>query len=72
MQAPAAAVERVVAQWGTAEPDGDDACVLRMSVDELHWPVLVLAAVGAEFEVESPPELTVQLMSIGELFRKAN
>jgi hypothetical protein len=43
-----------------------------MSVDELHWPVLVLAAVGAEFEVESPPELTVHLMSIGELFRKAS
>ena len=71
VHAPAAVVARVVTQWGSAEPDGDAACVLRMSVDELHWPALVLAAVGADFQIESPVELTEHLRSVGALFRRA-
>ena len=32
--------------------------MLTMNVDSLEWPVMVLAEVDADFEVESPPELT--------------
>jgi hypothetical protein len=28
-----------------------------MSVDDLSWPVMVLGALGADFDVESPPEM---------------
>ena len=31
--------------------------MLTMNVDSLEWPVMVLANLEADFEVESPPEL---------------
>ena len=52
-----------VGHWGVVEPDSYG-CVLTMNVDSLQWPVMVLSQVDAEFEVDSPPELT-------ELFRAA-
>jgi predicted DNA-binding transcriptional regulator YafY len=61
-------VARVVAQWGTVEPAGDGSSLLRMSVDELEWPAMVLGAVGADFEVIEPVELRDHLRSVGELF----
>jgi predicted DNA-binding transcriptional regulator YafY len=72
VQAPAAGVRRVVSRWGTVDPVGEQACVLRMNVDELHWPVLVLAALGATFEVESPNELREHLRGLGELFLRSS
>jgi predicted DNA-binding transcriptional regulator YafY len=65
--APAAEVARVVTPWGTVEPDGEASCTLRMSVDDLQWPVMVLGAVGADFEVVEPAELRDRLRSVGEL-----
>ena len=51
-------VARAVGRWGTAEPDATGGgCVLTMNVDSLEWPVLVLAQLEADFEVEGPPEL---------------
>ncbi|HEY8472858.1 MAG TPA: YafY family protein [Natronosporangium sp.] len=70
--APAATVERVVGQWGTVEPDGDGSSVLRMSVDYLEWPALVLGSVGADFQVVQPPELRDHLRAVGELFLRAS
>jgi predicted DNA-binding transcriptional regulator YafY len=64
-------VERVVGRWGTVEPVDDACCVLRMNVDSLEWPTLVLASVGAPFEVVSPPELNDHLRAVGDLFRGA-
>jgi predicted DNA-binding transcriptional regulator YafY len=69
VEAPADLVRRVVAQWGTVEPtEVEAACVLRMSVDELEWPAMVLSAVGAEFTVIAPAELRDHLRAVGELF----
>ena len=42
-----------------------------MSVDDLEWPAMVLAAVGADFEIVGPPELRDHVQRIGELFARA-
>ncbi len=49
-------VERQVGRWATIEADGDG-CVLQMSTDWLDWPLMTIAAIDADFTVESPPEL---------------
>jgi predicted DNA-binding transcriptional regulator YafY len=63
---PAPEVQRFVGQWGTAEPVSADRCRLRMNVDDLSWPVMVLGTLGADFEVESPPELRDRVRAAGE------
>jgi len=68
--APLADVERAVGRWGeVGGSDGDVRLALR--VDTLHWPVVVLAELGADFTVESPPELVEALAGIGERFTRA-
>ncbi len=71
IRAPAPAVERVVSSWGTVDPVDEGSCRLRMSVDELQWPAMVLAAVGADFEIAEPPELLKSVRQIGALFSRA-
>ena len=63
-------VARAVGRWGTVEPDGDG-CVLAMSVDSLEWPVMVLAQLEADFEVQSPTELTDLLTRTAARFAQA-
>ncbi|WP_305789278.1 helix-turn-helix transcriptional regulator [Symbioplanes lichenis] len=53
----AARVRAFVGQWGKVEELPAGRCRLRMGVDDLGWPVMVLGALGADFTVESPPEL---------------
>lgn len=71
ISAPAAAVKAVVSEWGTVTPAGADACELRMSVDLLDWPTMVISAVGAPFEVHQPPELAEHLGRVGALLAAA-
>jgi predicted DNA-binding transcriptional regulator YafY len=71
LRAPAARVRGLVGQWGAVEDvDGAEpspaACRLRMSVDDLSWPVMLLGVLGEPFTVESPPELRERLRSAGE------
>ena len=63
-------VARAVGRWGSVEPSGDG-CVLEMSVDSLEWPVMVLAQLEADFEVECPTELTELLTRTAARFAKA-
>ena len=42
-----------------------------MEVDDLGWPLFVLAGLAAEFEVEAPAELTAQVARAGALFTRA-
>jgi predicted DNA-binding transcriptional regulator YafY len=58
-------VQQFVGQWATVEPVAAG-CRLRMNVDDLGWPVMVLGALGADFEVESPPELHDRVRVAGE------
>jgi predicted DNA-binding transcriptional regulator YafY len=67
---PATDLERIVGGWGTVEDNGDGTCRLRMTVDSLDWPVMVLGAAGAAFVVVEPPELRERIRQMGELFMR--
>ncbi|WP_028479740.1 YafY family protein [Nocardia sp. CNY236] len=64
------AVEEAVVPWGRVETLDDHSCLLRMEVDSMEWPTLVLASVGADFEVLQPPELRDYLRTVSELFAR--
>lgn len=66
---PAGDLAAQVGRWGTVTADGDG-CVLEMNVDDLDWPVMVLAASGADFTVESPPELAERVAEVGARFSR--
>jgi len=66
LHAPEAEIRTVVGQWGTVEPLDGDSCRLRMSVDDLSWPVMVVGVLGARFSIESPAELTDKVRAAGE------
>ena len=59
-------VKATVGQWGTVEPLGPAASRLRMSVDDLSWPIWILGALAAEFTIESPEELRVRARATAE------
>ena len=61
---------RAVGRWGEVTPY-DGGCLLEMGVDDLRWPVMVLAQVGADFTIESPDELTVEVARVSDLFARA-
>ena len=65
-------VEGVVSSWGNVEPIDKRSCRLQMSVDDLQWPAMVLAAVGSDFEIVGPPELRDHVRQIAELFARAH
>jgi len=67
LEAPASRVRAVVGFWGVVEVLDEDRCRLRMSVDDLGWPVMVLGVIGAPFVVESPPALTERVRTTGTL-----
>ncbi|WP_045742328.1 helix-turn-helix transcriptional regulator [Actinoplanes rectilineatus] len=65
--APAERVRAVMGDWTKVEPLTDRArCRIRMSVDDLGWPVMVLGVLGAPFTVESPPELREHVGRVAE------
>jgi predicted DNA-binding transcriptional regulator YafY len=59
-------VRRQVGQWANVEAASERTCRLRMNVDDLGWPVMILGVLGAEFTVESPPELRERIRVAGE------
>jgi len=71
LEADPEAVRAAVGPWATVEPatDGSAGCRLRMNVDDLAWPIMLLVKVGAPFTVESPPELDGRARAAGELLR---
>jgi predicted DNA-binding transcriptional regulator YafY len=72
-QVPAATVTSFVGQWATVEPITGTCCRMRMNVDDLSWPLWVLGGLGADFGIESPPELRDRVRTAGEtLLRGAN
>lgn len=71
VHAPAAAVRVEVDRWGTVEEIDDHSCRLRMATDTLDWPAMTLGAVGADFDILSPPELVDYLGDWGRRFTRA-
>ncbi|MER6972032.1 YafY family protein [Nocardioides sp. NPDC000445] len=60
-------VARRVGRWGEVEP-AEGGCRLRMQVDDLSWPMMILAGVDADFTVEQPVELAELVKQVGERF----
>ncbi len=52
-------VAEFVGTWADVEPDPDDAgaCVMTMMTADLHWPLMVIAAIDAPARVLEPAEL---------------
>jgi len=71
VHAPGATVRGRMGQWATIEDVDDATCRLRMTVDNLDWPVLTLGAIGADFEVVRPPELVDHLREWGARLLRA-
>ena len=71
IHAPADQVREKLGQWATVEGLDADSCRLRMTVDSLDWPAFALGAMGADFTVESPPELNELIGRWGERFTRA-
>ncbi len=72
VQAPGAAVRPRIGRWAAVEDIDDTRCRIRMTADSLDWPTMALGAVGAEFQVISPPELLHQVHDWGRRFSQAN
>ena len=71
IEAPAAAVRERIGRWSTVEGAGPGRCRIRMTADSLDWPTMALGAVGADFEVLSPPELAEHVRDWGRRFSRA-
>jgi predicted DNA-binding transcriptional regulator YafY len=71
IQLPADEGQRLVERWGTVEPVDATSSRLRMSVDQLEWPAMVLAASGAAFQIVGPPELIAYVADAGRRFTEA-
>jgi predicted DNA-binding transcriptional regulator YafY len=65
------AVRRVVGRWGDVAEVAEHECRLTMDVDDLAWPMFVLAGVDAEFEIEGPDELRKRTAAVGARFTRS-
>jgi predicted DNA-binding transcriptional regulator YafY len=72
VEAPAADVERAIGRWSTVESLGDTRCRVRMTTDDLEWPVLALAQLDADFVVVGPPEFAVRIRDLAHRFAHAS
>ncbi|HEX4059776.1 MAG TPA: YafY family protein [Streptosporangiaceae bacterium] len=71
VEAPAASVRDRIGRWATVDDAGPGRCRVRMTADSLDWPTMALGAVGADFQVISPPELLAQVHDWGQRFSRA-
>lgn len=68
--AAAETVSAVAGRWGQVE-ETDDGCLLTVNTDHLHWTMMILAGVDAEFTVEGPPELVALVASSAARFARS-
>jgi predicted DNA-binding transcriptional regulator YafY len=66
IQATPETIRGFVGHWGDCQEVREGVCRLRMNVDDLGWPALVLGVLGAPFTIESPPELRERVRAAGE------
>ncbi|HET9760876.1 MAG TPA: WYL domain-containing protein, partial [Nocardioidaceae bacterium] len=64
-------VRRAVGRWGTVEEVDATSCRLTMEVDDLAWPMFVLAGLDADFVVEGPAELKARVADVSRRFARA-
>jgi predicted DNA-binding transcriptional regulator YafY len=71
VDAPAETVRQRYGRWATAEEVTETRSRIRMTVDQLDWPMLLLGSLGADFQVIAPPELLDQVRDWGLRFSQA-
>jgi predicted DNA-binding transcriptional regulator YafY len=72
VDAPAETVRERFGRWAAVEEVSETRSRIRMTVDQLEWPMMLLGSLGAEFEVISPPELLVQVRDWARRFTQAS
>jgi predicted DNA-binding transcriptional regulator YafY len=71
VDAPAGTVRAKAGRWSTIEEIDDTHSRLRMTADDLAWPMFALGVLGADFRVVHPPELVDRLREWGTRFTRA-
>ena len=66
------AVKRVSGHWAEVTPIDEGSCRLEMRVESFDWPVMLLGALDARFEVVTPPEFTEHLRAVAARFVQAS
>jgi predicted DNA-binding transcriptional regulator YafY len=72
VDAPAETVRERFGRWAAVEEVSETRSRIRMTVDQLEWPMMLLGSLGAEFEVISPPELLDQVRDWARRFTQAS
>lgn len=72
LHAPMEAMTQRVPPWGgTLEAVDDATCVLRTATESLEWTAMFIGALGVDFDVFEPAELTDCIAEIRERFARA-
>jgi predicted DNA-binding transcriptional regulator YafY len=71
VSSPAAAVDERIGRWSTVEAVDDARCRVRMTADDLDWPMLALAQLDTDFSVVAPPELVDRIRTLATRFADA-
>jgi predicted DNA-binding transcriptional regulator YafY len=71
VDAPAATVRERFGRYASVEEVSEARSRIRMTIDQLDWPMLLLGSLGADFQVIAPPELHDQVRDWGRRFSQA-
>jgi predicted DNA-binding transcriptional regulator YafY len=71
VDAPAETVREGHGRYATVEAVSETRSRIRMTIDQLEWPMMLLGSLGVEFQVISPPELLDQVRDWGRRFGQA-
>jgi predicted DNA-binding transcriptional regulator YafY len=72
VDAPAADVRERHGRYASVEEVSETRSRIRMTIDQLEWPMMLLGSLGVEFEVISPPELLDQVRDWARRFTRAS
>jgi predicted DNA-binding transcriptional regulator YafY len=71
IEAPAELVRERIGRWASVAEISVSRCRVRMTADQLEWPVMGLGMIGADFQVISPSELIEWMRDWGARFSRA-
>lgn len=71
IEASAETVSGFVGRWAEVRPRTSQSCTMLMETDSLEGPLFTLGALGADFTVINPPELTALAADWAARFRRA-
>ncbi|MFE0462223.1 helix-turn-helix transcriptional regulator [Kitasatospora sp. NPDC058965] len=71
VRAPAQQVCERIGRWAVVEPLTGSSCRVRLSAEEVAWPVMALGVTGAEFQVLEPPELVAEVRAMADRLARA-